>query len=132
VTLEPLRDNHVSQIYEAYMRHDHPVSPKPTPQKTQHLPDCPFCSTTAFPFLLPLGVWQACRAAQNIDELAATGAFETVAKLTGGVPRQIHHMLAALILSGTKLQPATVELRIFLKQTNKQKTTTSNVADLVP
>jgi hypothetical protein len=31
VTLEPLRDNHVRQIYEAYMRHDHPVSPKPTP-----------------------------------------------------------------------------------------------------
>jgi hypothetical protein len=38
-------------------------------------------------------------------------AFETVARLTGGVPRQIHHMLSALILSRTKLQPTTVKLR---------------------
>ncbi len=30
VTLEPLRSNHVCQIYEAYTRHDHPVRSKPT------------------------------------------------------------------------------------------------------
>jgi hypothetical protein len=61
-----------------------------------------------FPLLTP-GGRQACRAAQPIEELNSMGAFETVARLTGGVPRQIHHMLAALILSGTKLQPATVK-----------------------
>ena len=59
---------------------------------------------------------QACRAAQPIEELNSMGAFETVARLTGGVPRQIHHMLAALILSGTKLQPATVKSRKLNKK----------------
>jgi len=30
VTLEPLRSNHVYQIYKAYEGHDHPVRFKPT------------------------------------------------------------------------------------------------------
>ena len=30
VTLEPLRSNHVYQIYKAYEGHDHPVRSKPT------------------------------------------------------------------------------------------------------